>query len=247
MLTFELFTKKILEGLIGAENVERVDPRIETRLFVVYRPKLNSFAEYYVDFMTYNLKRKAQLDLLKGFHPLVLFVQKGKQVKDEDCRVIREFSTLLASENASFANEGKVRRMRQKMALLHLKKNSLKFFLQYQFLILLQKDWVTNFNKKIVEILEEWILNSIANLSENGANDYEILFALLYLCFEVYCCNIYFRVELFSHKFLKFLSNLAIWHSEEFWENALAYAANFVSTKEHCCASASPSTSLGFR
>lgn len=233
ILTFELFTKKILEGLIGIENVEKVDPTIDTRTFVAYKSKNNYFAEYYVDYMVYNLKRREKLGLTQGFYPLEVFTQKRKNVKDEDCRMIREFAMLLVSENEGFVTDSKVRRMRNKISTLYLKKSSLKYFIQYQFLILLQKDRITCFNKKMVEVLEEWVLNSIANLSENGSNDYEVLFALLYICFEIYCCNIHFNAELFSHKFHKFLSNLAIWHSADFWDRALAYGLTFLSTKEH--------------
>lgn len=189
---------------------------------------------YYVDWGIYNLKMRKRNSQARNFLPVTRLFETMDKMKEESMVFIRELALMLFKENEIFITDGKVSRVQTRLAELMLKKNSFKCFLQYFFLILLHNDTFTNFSSVIVEIFEDWVSNSIALLSENGRTDELSIFSLLYILYEIFCWNFRSGVCYFSAKFMRFISNLGLWHSEQFWEKAIAVCSEFGASRELC-------------
>lgn len=231
---YEGFTEKVLENLSNPEQISRIKFTFAENPFVFYKRKNNPMSIFYVDFLVYYIKKKVKKETGKLLSPMEQFLETQIKTKEENFVFIREFSLMLFKENEIFISEGKLNRIALRLNELMLKRYAFKCFVQYFFLILVLKNSFTFFSSVIVEILEDWIMNNIAYLSENGKNDEASLFYLLYITYEIFCWSFQSGISHFSLKFIKFFTSLGIWHTEKFWEKVIFMCTEFYSGKEEC-------------
>ena len=232
--SYDTFTQKVLEHWTDIDNSSSSGIDLPLNSFLTYKPKSNSINIYYVDFMISELKKRRNINFVRGFTPMERLFDSQNRLKDENFVFIREFALMLFRENEAFITEGKLARIATRLNELMLKKHAFKCFIEYFFIILLQKNSFTNFSPMIVEILEDWIMNNIAYLSENGKTDESSVFALLFITFEIFCWNFKTGVLYFSLKFMKFFTSLGIWHTQAFWEKSIILCKQFFGGKENC-------------
>lgn len=231
---YDGFTHKILENLVGCENVLPVQLSFPDGGPLVYRHRLNPVSIFYVDWAFLNLKNRKRAMTTRGFTPAIRLFETLDKVKDDHMAFIREFCLLLFKENESFTAEGRIVKTEARISELMLKKYSFRCFVQYFSLILLHKHTLTPFNPVVVEVLEDWVTNNIALLSDADRTDEHSLFALLYLCYEIHCWVFRTGIGNFSSKFLRFWTNLGVWHADSFWEKAIGLCSEFSGSRETC-------------
>ena len=82
------------------------------------------------------------------------------------------------------------------------------------------KEKYINLNPDAIYILEDLIMNNLPNFFGH-INDYSGLHNIIYICNEIYFFNYSHKVNLFSHKFLKFFRHISKWLKNEFWEEII--------------------------
>ena len=74
-----------------------------------------------------------------------------------------------------------------------------------------------------MEIFENLIFQNIGTFFDSEKYDYESLFNITFICYEIYSCNIILKEDYFSNKFLKLLRSLNFWSHFEVWEKFFDY------------------------
>lgn len=218
---YEIYTRKLAEILSKNPPEIIVDEKTVAASPIVQFEDKNYFKGFMVDFEYMNLNEKFISVLDRDYYPLNVFFEARNALPQDEFKIVNKLVLLLNKENQMGLSADKINRLKDKARILFFKRSNVRFFLMYMFLYLAQKERNIEINPEIIEIVEDLIVDYIPNFFTMSKVDYESLIFIIYVCYEIHFCSLDQRDSIFSHKFLRFLKGLGVWHKEQLWAQCI--------------------------
>ena len=219
LMLYDLLTAKINENLF-LEEKQKIDLKLQFFDFLNYNWERNKFKDFFYDFVMHQIKKN------NNNSDLYLFKKNGilkENINSDDQRTVYEFNLMMLKNNNLCTTATKIKKLGKKLDKFSLRKNSLKYFLNFFISFLFLKEEQVSFNEFVVEIFENLIFQNIGTFFDSEKYDYESLFNITFICYEIFSCNIILKEDYFSNKFLKLLRSLNFWSHFEVWEKFFDY------------------------
>ena len=223
---YEIYYKKILETLLGVEQTSNLTDLSFPQNSVIRFNKSKNFKGFFVDFEYVSLNGKLKSISSEKCFPLNKFNSLKLLLSDRDKAKCDKIILMLSQLNSEHLQVNKMEKIKRSLLNFQTNKNNVPFLIIYLFLYLCQKEREFSFNAPMVEMLEELIFDYIPNLFLPNKTDYETLFFITYICYEMNFYKVVVQSELFSFRIVKFLRSLAIWHKPQLWCEFVNMAKN---------------------
>ena len=225
-----MFTRKLLEDGPSDFVVEKVDLELKERSPITFSRVRNPFNDYFTPAAFSELKRREDAKDEKGF--IANLIKSKKALKEDDFKIAREFVLLTLSENEIAISDKKLKRIRLKVEQMYTNRHFVKCLLSLLTFHFMNREIKSIYNPSVVAILEDVIIQNIANFFDSKIFDYDSLFKILFICFELHASAALANQAIFSSRFLKFIRHLTIWFREATWEKFINLAILAASNKE---------------
>ena len=221
---FDLYSHKYVEIFVGSK-IKINDLKFENKkniIFLELKGKTD-FDGYSVDFEFLNLNRKLLNSLINTYYPLDKFENYKKDIDNNILKIFDEYILMLNDEENEIYKNSRILILQNELKNFKYDLKTIKFFFLYVFLYSVQKKKNLIFIKNWVLLYEELVIEHLPNYFNSNKTNYEGLFCVLYMIFEIY---FYFQKNKengFQPYFLKFFRNLSIWNREDIWENIIDF------------------------
>lgn len=182
----------------------------------------------FVDFELMNLNGKMKTITEEKFYPINLLNNYRNQIEEENRKTIEELILFLNDENRSVLNLEKVKRLKVKIGGITEKKVSVRYLVLSLFMYLCQKEQELSMNGAILEILQEALMDCFPTLFASEKVDYQYVYFLLFVVYEIYGQKLSNSPQQFSEKLERFIKRFGVWYSAEFWEEFLKLSKKVV-------------------
>lgn len=233
LLLYEIITAKLIEDFVFFEDKENLDLKLKTKNYVDYKWERNKFKEFYYDyvlgFIKHSYKRiyEGDFNLIKKNRIL------KKKIGEGDLVDIHKFVLMMLKTNNICLTEKKLKKLRNNILRFSKNKEYFEFIISYLTLFILLKDKTVFFNEFIVELFEDMIIYNVSQYLEDEKQNYECIYNLGLICYEMYCCYLIKGEDYFSNRFLKIFRSFKFWYSFDFWNDFFNYLRKIFSNNKN--------------
>ena len=190
---------------------------------MVYKWERNKFKEFYYDYVLNHIKQSYKKIYEGNFYLIIKNRVLKKKVKEKDLLEIHKFLLMLLKTNNICLTEKKLKKLRKNIEKFSKNQNYFEYIISYLTVFIILKDKTIFFNEFIVELFEDMIIYNISRYLDLEKENYECIFNLSLICYEIYTCYLIKREDYFSNKFLKIFRSLKFWNSFDFWNDFFNY------------------------
>ena len=216
--TLGLFIKKIDQLYSESIDINYFERGLTKKSFLRFDERFISFNDLYIDYSIYELNYflKNRTKIKSKMINKLLVLQEG--IKEEDIRMVKEFSLLLLNINKKCLNRSKEKELSWNFANMLKNKVKVKFFFKYLSCMLLRTGKVFIFNSFAVSLLEDFILGAVGNFFDGKVDNDSVLVDILIICYDIISSsNIHKQIH-FSEDFSLFIRNFNLWFQYQTWE-----------------------------